>query len=254
MHKVRFVGCGPGDPDLITVKAKRAVQRARTVVYSGSLIPEPVISMCRKAALHDASGLVREQITELLCEGAKKGATVRLHDGDPAIYGAIKEQIDALAERGVESEVIPGVTALLAASAALGVQLTLPGVTQTVILSRAEARTKVPERESTKSLAGHGATMAFYLSVHLLPRITKEALAGGYPKDTPAAVVYRASWPDQKIVRGTLKDIAAKTRKAGITRTAVVLVGAALEPSEYEHSRLYDSSFSHGYRRATRGA
>ena len=146
MHKVYFVGCGPGDPDLITVGAKRIISRARTVVYSGSLIPEPVVAMCKRAALHDASGLVREQITGLLFEGAKKGATVRLHDGDPAVYGAIREQIDALSEMGVESVVVPGVTALLAASAALGVQLTLPGVTQTVILTRAESRTKVPPR------------------------------------------------------------------------------------------------------------
>lgn len=253
MHKVYFVGCGPGDPDLITVGAKRIISRARTVVYSGSLIPEPVVAMCKKAALHDASGLVREQITGLLYEGAKKGTTVRLHDGDPAVYGAIREQIDALAGMGVESVVVPGVTALLAASAALGVQLTLPGVTQTVILTRAESRTKVPPRESIRSLAAHRATMAFYLSVHLLPGIAKEALAGGYPKDTPAAVVYRASWPDQKIVRGTLADIAAKARRARITRTAVVLIGEALEPASYEHSRLYDKEFSHGYRKA-RGA
>ena len=178
---------------------------------------------------------------------------MRLHDGDPAVYGAIREQIDALAEMGVGSVVVPGVTALLAASAALGVQLTLPGVTQTVILTRAESRTKVPPRESIRSLAAHRATMAFYLSVHLLPGIAKEALAGGYPKDTPAAVVYRASWPDQKVVKGTLSDIAAKARRARITRTAVVLIGEALEPSSYEHSRLYDKEFSHGYRKA-RGA
>lgn len=254
MHRVSFVGCGPGDPDLITVKAKRLVAEAATVVYSGSLIPGAVMEMCGGADLHDASGLVREQITDLLCEGAKKGPTVRLHDGDPAVYGAIREQIDALKGRGVESEVVPGVTALLAASAALGTQLTLPGVTQTIILSRAESRTKVPARESIRSLAGHGATMAFYLSVHLLPDIVREATAGGCAEGTPAAVVYRASWPDQKIVRGTLGDIAAKTREAGITRTAVVLVGEALAPSSYEHSRLYDGSFSHGYRRASRGA
>lgn len=253
MHKVRFVGCGPGDPELITVKAKRLISEARTVVYSGSLVPGPIVDMCGNAQLHDASGLVREQITDLLYEGAKAGPTVRLHDGDPAVYGAIREQIDALAGMGVESEVVPGVTALLAASAALGAQLTLPGVTQTVVLTRAESRTKVPERESVRSLAEHGATMAFYLSVHLLPDIVKEALAGGCPPSTPAAVVYRASWPDQAVVRGTLADIAAKTREARITRTAVVLVGEALDPESYEHSRLYDKEFSHGYRKA-RGA
>lgn len=253
MHKVYFVGCGPGDPDLITVKAKNIISQARTVVYSGSLIPGPIIAMCENAQLHDAAGLVREQITSLLLEGARNGPTVRLHDGDPGIYGAIREQIDALAEAGVESAVVPGVTALLAASAALGVQLTLPGITQTIILSRAESRTKVPERESIKSLAAHGATMAFYLSVHLLPDIVKDAIAGGYPENTPVAVVYRASWPDQTAIRGTLADIAEKTREARITRTAVVIVGEALDPASYEHSRLYDKEFSHGYRKA-RGA
>lgn len=251
MPRVFFVGCGPGDPELITVKAQRLIRTADVIVYSGSLIPEPIIRMARDAAdLHDASGLVREEIFEILCKGAQESKTVvRLHDGDPSIYGAIKEQIDALRDAGVESTVVPGVTAFLASAAALGEQLTLPGVTQTLIVTRAESRTKVPKAERISELARHGATMIFYLSVHLLDRIVREALDGGYDDSTPAAVVFRASWDDQKVVRGTLGDIVQKTREARITRTAIVIIGSALSPESYEYSRLYDKEFSHGYRR-----
>ena len=252
MSKVFFVGCGPGDPELITVKAKKLIQKADVVVFSGSLIPEPVLKLCRKGRLHDASGLVREEIFELLYQNAKKDRlVVRLHDGDPSIYGAIKEQIDGLREKGIDSEVVPGVTAFLASAAALGTQLTLPGVTQTIILTRAESRTRVPKREKISELAKHGATMVFYLSVHLLPKMVREAVAGGYPKSTPAAVVYRASWKDQKVVRGTLSDIGKKTREQKITRTAIVIIGDVVEPESYEYSRLYDRKFSHGYRKGS---
>ena len=199
MAKVFFVGCGPGDPDLITVKAKKLIQKADIVVYSGSLIPSSILKLCKKGRLHDASGLIREQIFELLKKNAKRGKlVVRLHDGDPSIYGAIKEQIDNLQKIGIESEVIPGVTSFLASAAALGTQLTLPGVTQTIIITRAESRTKVPKREKIAELAKHKATMIFYLSVHLLSDILKQALKGGYKKSTPVAVVYRVSWDDQK--------------------------------------------------------
>ena len=249
---VDFVGCGPGDPDLITVKAKKILQRAEIVVYSGSLVPPEIVAMCKKARIHDASGMVREEITAILLKGARAGKkTVRLHDGDPTIYGAIREQMDALAEKGVESRIIPGVTSFLASAAAIGAQLTLPGVTQTIIVTRAEKRTRVPKGEGIRALAGHGATMVFYLSVHLLADIVKEALAGGYKKSTPAAVVYRASWKDQKILTGTLGDIAGRVRLARITRTAIVIIGEAVAPTSYEFSRLYDSSFGHGYRKAS---
>lgn len=250
---VYFVGCGPGDPELVTIKAHNLIRAADVMVYSGSLIPEQVVSMARdEAELHDASGMIREEILGILYRGASQGkTTVRLHDGDPAIYGAIREQIDELKKRGVSSVVVPGVTSFLASAAALGSQLTLPGVTQTMIITRAESRTRVPDAEGIPSLAGHGATMVFYLSVHLLRDIVSGALKGGAYKDTtPAAVVYRASWDDQKIVTGTLGDIEKKTRDAGITRTAIVMIGDALDPESYEHSRLYDKDFSHGYRRA----
>ncbi|MDD9813616.1 MAG: precorrin-4 C(11)-methyltransferase [Thaumarchaeota archaeon] len=248
---VDFVGCGPGAPDLITVRAREALERAEVVVYSGSLVPEGILAMCGGARMHDASGMVREEITRILADGARAGLrTVRLHDGDPSIYGAVREQVDALAAEGIESRIVPGVTSFLAASAALGTQLTLPGVTQTIILTRVERRTEVPERERVRSLASHGATMVFYLSVHLLETIVAESLAGGYAPTTPAAVVYRASWDDERVVKGTLEDIARLAREAGITRTAIVIVGDAVAPSSYEFSRLYDASFGHGYRRA----
>jgi precorrin-4/cobalt-precorrin-4 C11-methyltransferase len=253
VSKVYFVGCGPGDPDLITLKAKKLLQKADVVVYSGSLIPPQILKICKKAKMHDASGLVREEIFDILKTDAQKNKLViRLHDGDPAIYGAIREQTDNLQKEGIECEVVPGVTSFLASSAALGLQLTLPGVTQTIIITRAEKRTKVPEQERISELAKHKATMIFYLSVHLLPDIVKEALKGGYPSSTPAAVVYKASWPDQKVITGTLQDIVKKVWAEKITRTAIVMIGDVIQPKSYEYSKLYDKTFSHGYRKAKR--
>ena len=251
MHKVYFVGCGPGDPDLITVKAKKIIQKADVVVYSGSLIPTQILNLCKKAELYDASKLVREEIFELLKKNAKKNKiVVRLHDGDPSIYGAIKEQIDNLHPEGIKSEVVPGVTSFLASAAALGTQLTLPGVTQTIIITRAESRTKVPKQERISELAKHKATMIFYLSVHLLSDIVKQAIEGGYATSTPVAVVYRASWGDQKIITGILTDITKKVRDEKITRTAIVIIGDVIKPKSYEYSKLYDKTFSHGFRKA----
>jgi len=248
---VFFVGCGPGDPDLITVKAKKIIQNADVVVYSGSLIPEPVLKFCKKGKLYDAAKLVREEIFELLYKNAKKDKlVVRLHDGDPSIYGAIKEQIDNLEKKGIKSVVVPGVTAFLASAAALGTQLTLPGVTQTIIVTRAESRTKVPKREKISELAKHKATLIFYLSVHLLSKLVKEAIAGGYKKTTPVAVVYHASWKDQKIIKGTLENIANKIKEEKITRTAIIIISDVIDPKTYEFSKLYDKKFSHGYRKA----
>ena len=245
------MGSGPGDPELITIKAKKLIQKADVVVYSGSLIPPKIIKFCKKGKLYDASKLVREEIFEILKKNAKKDKTVvRLHDGDPTIYGAIREQIDNLLKVGIKSEVIPGVTSFLASAAALGSQLTLPGVTQTIIVTRAEKRTKVPKHEKISELAKHKATMVFYLSVHLISDIVKQTIEGGYSSSTPVAVIYRASWNDQKIITGTLKNITKKVWNKKITRTAIVIVGDVIKPKSYEYSRLYDKSFSHGYRKA----
>ena len=251
MSKVFFVGCGPGDPELITIKAKKLIQKADIVVYSGSLIPEPILKFCKKGKLYDAAKLVREEIFDLLYKNAKKDKLViRLHDGDPSIYGAIKEQIDNLEKKGIKSVVVPGVTAFLASVAALGTQLTLPGVTQTIIITRVESRTKVPKREKISELAKHKATLIFYLSVHLLSKLVKEAISGGYKKNTPVAVVYRASWDDQKIIKGTLSDIVEKIQNEQIIRTAIVIISDVINPESYEYSKLYDKEFSHGYRKS----
>jgi len=248
---VFFVGCGPGDPELITIKAKKLIQKADVVVYSGSLIPPAILKLCKKGKLFDASRLVREEIFEVLYKNAKKDKlVVRLHDGDPSIYGAIKEQIDNLQKKGIFSIVVPGVTAFLASAAELGTQLTLPGVTQTIIVTRAESRTKVPKREKISELAKHKATLVFYLSVHLLSDIVKESLAGGYKKSTPMAVVFRASWKDQKIVKGTLDNITKKVRDEKITKTAIVIISNVIDSKSYEYSKLYDKNFSHGYRKS----
>ena len=251
MSDVFFVGCGPGDPELITIKAKKLIQKADVVVYSGSLIPEPILKLCKKGKLYDAAKLVREEIFDLLYKNAKNNKlVVRLHDGDPSIYGAIKEQIDNLEKNGIKSVVVPGITAFLASAAALGTQLTLPGVTQTIIITRAESRTKVPKREQISELAKHQATLIFYLSVHLLSKLVKEAIQGGYKKTTPVAVIYRASWDDQKIIKGTLSDIVKKVQDQKITRTAIVIISNVIAPESYEYSKLYDKEFSHGYRKA----
>lgn len=251
MHKIYFVGCGPGDPELITVKAKKLILKADVVVYSGSLIPPDIVKMCKRAKLYDAAKLVREEIFEILKENAKKGKlVVRLHDGDPSVYGAIREQTDNLTKENLQYEVVPGITSFLASAAALGCELTLPGVTQTIIVTRAESRTKVPKREQITELAKHKATLIFYLSIHLIPKIVNDALKGGYDKSTPVGVVYRASWKDQKIITGNLQDIAKKIKDAKITRTAIIIIGDVVNPKSYEYSKLYDKTFTHGYRKA----
>lgn len=251
MSDVFFVGCGPGDPDLITIKAKKLIQKADVIVYSGSLIPQTILNFCKKGKLYDASGLVREEIFDILYKNAKKNKlVVRLHDGDPSIYGAIQEQIDHLQEKGISSKIVPGITAFLASAAELGTQLTLPGITQTIIVTRAESRTKVPKREKISELAKHKATLIFYLSVHLLSSIVKESLEGGYERTTPVAVVYRATWEDQKIIQGNLSNIVKKVRDEKITRTAIVIISNVIGSKSYEYSRLYDKNFSHGYRKS----
>ncbi|MDE1830555.1 MAG: precorrin-4 C(11)-methyltransferase [Thaumarchaeota archaeon] len=251
MAKVYFVGCGPGDPELLTVKAKKLIEKADIVVYSGSLIPPEIIKLCKKAKMYDAAKLVREEIFEVLRDNTlDEKLVVRLHDGDPSIYGAIREQTDNLKKEGIGYEVVPGITSFLASAAALGCELTLPGVTQTIIVTRAESRTKVPTREKISELAKHKATMIFYLSVHLISDIVKEAIKGGYTKSTPVAVVYRASWKDEKVITGTLENIAKKIRDEKITKTAIIIIGDIINPKHYEYSKLYDKTFSHGYRKA----
>ncbi|HXV46731.1 MAG TPA: precorrin-4 C(11)-methyltransferase [Nitrososphaera sp.] len=249
---VYFVGSGPGDPELITLKAKKLVEQADVIVYSGSLFNPKNLEYARKdAKLYDAAIIDREKIYQILRDSAREGKlAVRFHDGDPALFSTIREQIDKLGKDGINCKVVPGVTAILGAAADLNLELTLPGVTQTLIITRAELRTPVPERESIAELAKHGATMAFYLSVHLIDNVVKELLKGGvYTEKTPAAVVYRATWNDEKIIKGTLGDIAKKTKEARIIKTALIVVGDVISAAKYDYSKVYDAGFTHGYRK-----
>ena len=251
---MNFAGSGPGDPDLITVKAKKLLAMADTIVYSGSLLNPKLLESTKKdAILYDASLIDREKIYAILRDASLAGKIVmRLHDGDPNIYGATKEQVDKLQADGIACKMIPGVTSLLGAAASLNMELTLPGNTQTIIITRAELRTPVPEREKISRLASHGSTMAFYLSVHLIRQIIRQLLEGGvYTENTPAAVVYKATWDDEIIVRGNLANIADKTQKARITKTALFIVGNVVKPTNYQFSKVYDPDFSHGYRSAS---
>lgn len=250
---VYFVGSGPGDPDLITLRAKLLVETADVIVYSGSLLNPEVLKYAKKdAELIDAALIDRERIYEILRDSTKKGKlAIRFHDGDPAIFSTIREQIDKLEKDQIQCKVVPGITALLAAASELNTELTVPGITQTIIITRAELRTPVPDRESISELGRHGATIAFYLSIHLISEVVNELLKGGtYNLETPAAVVFRATWKDQKIIRGELGNIVSKTKEAKITKTAVLIVGGALAPRTYEFSKVYDPDFTHGFRKA----
>lgn len=251
---IHFVGAGPGAPDLITVRGARLLGVADVVVYAGSLVNPELLSLCRPGCeVHDSAGMTLEQTTEVLCSAAKAGKEcVRLHTGDPALYGAIAEQMAELDRAGVPYDVVPGVSSLFGATAALRCELTRPGVTQSVVVTRAEGRTPVPERESLRAWAAHGATMALFLSAGLLEGAQEELLAGGYASDVPAAIVYRASWPDEATYRCTVGTLAACAREHGVRKTALVLVGDVLG-GEGDRSRLYDPGFAHGYRAAERG-
>lgn len=245
---VYFIGAGPGDPELLTLKGKRLIDQADVLIYAGSLV-NPAVLAGRKAEaiVYDSAAMTLEEVIGVMKEATAQNKTVaRVHTGDPSIYGAIREQMDALNELGIPYEVVPGVSSFVAAAAALNKEYTLPGVSQTVILTRAEGRTPVPEKEKLRELAKARASMAIFLSVHMIEDIVTE-LASSYPMTTPIAVVQRASWPDQQAVTGTLETIAAKVKEAGIKKTALVLVGDFLG-NDYERSKLYDGGFAHGYR------
>lgn len=245
---VYFVGAGAGDPELLTIKGKRLIDNADVVIYAGSLVnPEVLKDVKKDCAVYDSAGMNLEEVLDVMKAAEAEGkTTVRVHTGDSSIYGAIREQLDALDKLNIEHEVVPGVSSFLAAAAAMQEEYTLPDVTQTVILTRMEGRTPVPERESIEELAKHRATMVLFLSVGMIDELVMK-LKTSYPETTPVAVVYKASWPDQKIIYGTLSDIAAKVKEAGIKKTALVTVGDFLG-NEYELSKLYDKTFTHEYR------
>lgn len=247
---VYFVGAGPGDPELLTIKGKKIIDQADVIIYAGSLVNKEILEDTKPdAKIYNSAGMTLEEVLEVMKQAEADGKmTARVHTGDPAVFGAHREQMDALDRLGISYAVIPGVSSFFAAAAALKKEYTLPNVSQTVILTRMEGRTPMPPKEKMQDLARHQSTMVIFLSVSMIEQLTEE-LMKEYRKDTPAAVVYKASWKDQKIIRGTLSDIAQKVKKEGIKKTALIVVGDFLG-NEYDLSKLYDKTFSHEYRRA----
>jgi precorrin-4/cobalt-precorrin-4 C11-methyltransferase len=247
--KVYFVGAGPGAPDLITLRGRRLLEEADIVIYAGSLVSPEHLAWCRTDVQRmDSAGMNLDEVTRVYSENREKsGIIVRLHTGDPSVYGAIQEQMDFLDSRDIPFEVVPGVSSFQAASAVLKRQFTLPGVSQTVILSRIEGRTAVPESQKLEVLAESRATLVLFLSVDRAEEVQRR-LEPFYGKDTPVAVVYKASWKDQKVFTGRLDGLSALVKEHDIRRHALIVIGNVLA-SDYEKSKLYDAAFTHGYRR-----
>lgn len=250
--KVFIVGAGPGDPELITMKGHRLLQTADVVIYAGSLVNPALLEYTKAGAeIHNSASMTLPEVIATIERAVQEGKqVVRLHTGDPSIYGAIQEQMDELKKRGIAFEVVPGVSSFLATAAALKQEYTLPGISQTVIITRNEGRTPVPEREKLRALAAHQATMCIFLSITMLDQVVEELIAGGYAPDTPIAIVQRASWPEQKIVRAVLSTIVEEIKDKDIDRTAMIVVSRCLG-ADYELSRLYAPEFSHMYRKAS---
>lgn len=251
MTNVFFIGAGPGDPELITIKGKNIIDNADVVIYAGSLVNKEILNSRKQdSQIYNSAKMNLEEIIAVIKKNALEGKVVaRVHTGDPSIYGAIKEQMDLLDEEGIEYEVIPGVSSFVAAAAVLKKEFTLPNVSQTVICTRISGRTDVPNKEDLEKLSVHKASMAIFLSVSMIKELVKKLLKN-YDSTTPVAVVYKATWKDQKILEGNLGNIVDIVKKSGIKKTAIILVGDFLS-SNYERSKLYDKNFSHEYRGAT---
>ena len=247
---IHFVGAGPGDPELLTVKGQKLLQSAGCIIYAGSLVNPALLALAKDGcSICNSAEMTLEQVLSAMEAAEKTGEdTVRLHTGDPCIYGAIREQMDALEKRGIAYDVTPGVSSFCGAAAAVRAEYTLPGISQTVILTRMEGRTPVPEREKLADLAQHGASMVLFLSAGMLKDVQEALLQGAHTEETPAALVYKATWPEEKVVRCTVGTLPACGEAAGITKTALVLVGQFLE-ERGERSRLYDPNFTTGYRK-----
>ena len=249
---VHFVGAGPGGPDLITLRGAELLKRAGCVIYAGSLVNPALLGLVREGApVYDSARMTLEQVLEAVRTAEERGEdTVRLHTGDPCLYGAIREQMDALDAMGIPYDTTPGVSSFCGAAAALGAEYTLPGVSQSVIITRMAGRTPVPPGESVAALAAHGCTMVIFLSAGMLEELSAELLKGAYTPDTPAALVYKATWPEEKVVHCTVGTLARAGEEHRISRTALVLVGEFLREGPAERSRLYHPAFSTGYREA----
>lgn len=248
---IHFVGAGSGAADLITLRGKRYLEQADVIVYAGSLVNPALLEYAKPGCeIRNSAEMTLEEVIAVLERAEREGkAAVRLHTGDPCLYGAIREQMDRLAALGIRYDVCPGVSSFCGAAAALGAEYTLPGVSQSVVITRMAGRTPVPERESIRSFAAHGATMVIFLSTGLLQELSKELTAGGYDADTPAAIVYKATWPDEKVLRCTVGTLADTAARSGVRKTALIVVGRCLE-GEYDLSRLYAADFSTEFREA----
>ncbi|PHM74318.1 cobalt-precorrin-4 methyltransferase [Xenorhabdus kozodoii] len=248
-EKVWFVGAGPGDKSLITLKGYQLLRQAQVVIYAGSLINRELLDYCRAdAQCHDSARLTLAEITELMVSGVQAGKlVVRLQTGDLSLFGSLREQVEALANHGIGFVSVPGVSSFLGAAAQLGVEYTVPEIAQSLIITRMEGRTPMPPRETLEAFAAHQTSMAIFLSVQNIAEVVTRLVQGGYTPETPVAVVYKATWPDCQKVRGTLATIAEQVRSAGIRKTALILVGAFLGEA-YHFSKLYDARFSHEYR------
>lgn len=248
--KVYFIGAGPGDVDLITVKGRDILAAADIVIYAGSLVSKEQMDFCKEdVEKYNSASMTLEDVMEIMKKAMDEHkSVVRLHTGDPSMYGAIKEQMDELNKFNIEYEIVPGVSSCFAAAAAIKREFTLPNVTQTLILTRVEGRTPVPEGEDLEKLASIGASMAIFLSISMIDKVV-EKLRKGYGRNVPIAVVERATWEDERAIIGTLDDISYKVKEANITKCAQILVGDFID-CEYDKSLLYDKSFSHMYRKA----
>ncbi len=248
--KVIFIGAGPGDPELLTIKGQKAIKNADIIIYAGSLVNKEILNYAKKEAeIYNSASMNLKEILEVMDKETEKGKNIaRVHTGDPSIYGAIGEQIQFLKKNRIQFEIIPGVSSLFGTAAALETELTLPEISQTVIITRPGGRTPKPQKEAIKELAKHNATMCIFLGVHMIEKVVDE-LSKHYTPDTPVAVVKKATWKDQKIIKGTLKNIADKVKNAKIEKTAIIVVGEVLDPQTITPSKLYDPEFTHEYRK-----
>ena len=247
--KVIFIGAGPGDPDLITVKGRKIIETADVIIYAGSLVNKEVLAPSKEnCKIYNSAYLNLEETHEIISKAVNDGKLVaRVHTGDPSIYGAIGEQIRELKKEDIDYEIVPGVSSLFGSASVLEAELTLPEISQSVIITRPEGRTPKPEGESIASFSMHHATMCIFLGIGMIDKVVSELLEG-YEETTPVAVVKKATWSDQEIIRGTLADISQKVKDANITKTAMIVVGDVLNPGDFNASKLYDKNFKHEYR------
>lgn len=250
---IHFVGAGSGAPDLITLRGKKYLEEADVIIYAGSLVNPQLLDYAKEdCRIYNSAKMTLEEVLEVMLEAEKEGlTTVRLHTGDPCLYGAIREQMDVLEEKNISFDSCPGVSSFCGAASALNLEYTLPDVSQSVVITRMAGRTPVPEKESIESFAAHHATMVIFLSTGMLEELSERLIAGGYTADTPAAIVYKATWEDEKTCVCTVGTLAETARKNQITKTALMIIGDVVEHSHYQRSELYNPEFTTEFRKGT---